>query len=796
MERRPRRAAVVRASVRGGDGDTPKDSRLDDGDEEGSADGGSRKASFIEIIGRRVRESGESGEEEGNGGGGGWFPGWAPKKRVNGAEIDEAVEAKRLERERKEKVAQATAAAEKERKERERVRKAEEKAEKEKLRKEEGGWVGKAWDGVFGDAGKDKKEQDESKKVVMKRKPMTDEMQKKKLRTVEEGKRKERDANDGTTVKAGSNFFGSVLENIQGVFGPAVDVKDDAPASKEGDRIAGEELSSAVEESVEQSIADEGDDDNEVELTPVSDAKRSTGVDTLYSPPEGGGAQKAGGIFEGIINSFPRLSGAKPKPADSIEELSEGNAKSKQIVDEQSSPVASKPGTADSPELEDEIVKSDVAPEKKKLPMKEKAKVPLLSSVRGRASRRGDRKDNLAPVVDVSQEDIAKIRSIFGSETFFATETLSPPGGLIFRGNLRGEPAVVLSKLEKRLHDRLGDKYTLCLAEGEERLRPVVVVCPTARDRRPASPREVYFSIFVGAFTVSTCYARALFVNWQVVEFRSFFNATPEKALAASGGVLGRALTSVLLRFPITSISTAILAVVVLSQLVQRWMARKNNTRICLPAFLPSYQLGSFGSIVQIASPTPTRTALFDIALSGAATLILSSLLLLVIGLHLSTPAGALIFPVHKSMISSSMVVGWLTRTIAGGGQLSIHAPSSLVGLHPMAIVGANCLTIAALNLLPIRQLNGGRIVSAIYGRKTGTMASRVTLLFLLLASSRSNYLFVFLALVLFGPWSLDRPAKNELTEPNNTRAIVGYLFLLLMLSVLLPFPINIPLGL
>jgi membrane-associated protease RseP (regulator of RpoE activity) len=116
-----------------------------------------------------------------------------------------------------------------------------------------------------------------------------------------------------------------------------------------------------------------------------------------------------------------------------------------------------------------------------------------------------------------------------------------------------------------------------------------------------------------------------------------------------------------------------------------------------------------------------------------------------------------------------------------------------VVGLHPMAAVGANCLFIAALNLLPIRQLDGGRIVSALYGRKTAILASRVTIFFLLLASARSSYLFVFLALVMFGPWSLDRPAKNELTEPNAARTWVGYLFLLFMLSVLLPYPSHVP---
>jgi hypothetical protein len=401
---------------------------------------------------------------------------------------------------------------------------------------------------------------------------------------------------------------------------------------------------------------------------------------------------------------------------------------------------------------------------------------------------------SFADVSTVPQSDVAAIRMIFGSETFFATETLSPPGGLIFRGNLRGEPCVTLEKLEKRLEDRLGDKYTLCLAEGEEDLRPVVVVVPTARDKRLPSPRQRFFSSAIAGLTLSTCFARATQASRYVSEFRALFGVDGMTVLKASRGRIFRyASTRLVLQYPIATIAISIIVVVLISQAAQRLMARRHKTRIGLPYLIPSFQLGSFGAIVQVASPTPTRAALFDIALAGAATLVFSSLGLLLVGLWLSVQAGALVVPVPMSTLSSSLILGWLTKIMAGGGRLHVHKGLSLVGLHPVAVIGANCLFIAALNLLPIRQLDGGRIVSAIYGRKTAILASRVTIFFLLLASARSSYLFVFLALVMFGPWSLDRPAKNELTEPNATRALVGYIFLLFMLSVLLPYPNHVP---
>lgn len=388
----------------------------------------------------------------------------------------------------------------------------------------------------------------------------------------------------------------------------------------------------------------------------------------------------------------------------------------------------------------------------------------------------------IAAAVDVSsipQRDVAAIRLIFGSETFFATETLSPPGGLIFRGNLRGEPKATLAKLEERLKARLGDKYTLCLAEGEEDLRPVVVVVPSARDKRPATPRQRIFALACAVMTISTCLARALYANVARPRIRNFYASTTSSPVSAFERILDKS--------PVSSMAFAIAAVVIVSLLVQRFVAARHKTRIALPYLIPSYQLGSFGAVVQLASPTPSRAALFDIALAGAATLVFTSLALLVVGLRMSTSLSTVI-PVPMSLASSSLFIGFLTQQVPQG-KILVDYGRAVIGLHPLAVIGANCLTIAALNLLPIRQLDGGRIVSAIYGRKTAMMASRVTLFFLFLASSKTPYLVVFLTAITFGPWPLDRPAKNELTEPSNLRALVGYIFMLLMVGVLLPYP-------
>lgn len=384
-----------------------------------------------------------------------------------------------------------------------------------------------------------------------------------------------------------------------------------------------------------------------------------------------------------------------------------------------------------------------------------------------------------ADMSSIPQRDVAMIRLIFGSETFFATETLSAPGGLIFRGNLRGEPKTTLSKLEKRLSARLGDKYTLCLAEGEEDLRPVVVVIPTARDKRPATPRQKIFAVFAAVATLSACVGRGAYVNYHKDVIEAYYGPLPRSSIIEKLFYLQTSSALVT--------AVAIAGVLFISQVVQRIVASRSGTRLALPCPIPSYQLGSFGVITHLASPPPSRSALFDIALSGAATVVILSLGLLVVGLRMSTTFSG-VTPVPISMVSSSVIIGFLTQHVPQG-KILIDYSRSLIGLHPLAIIGANCLTIGALNLLPIRQIDGGRIISALYGRKTSALAARVTVLFILFASSKSPFFVVFLVAITFGPWTVDRPAKNELTEPNGLRTLLGYLFMLVMIGVLLPYP-------
>jgi len=124
-------------------------------------------------------------------------------------------------------------------------------------------------------------------------------------------------------------------------------------------------------------------------------------------------------------------------------------------------------------------------------------------------------------VIPIPEEDLKVIQSIFGIDTFFATETISFQEGAIFKGNLRGEPDIVHSRLTQKLSNHFGDKYRLFLVEGTEE-KPVVIILPKTNDPSPATLAQKNLSLVLLVATIVTSLEAAgillgfdLFSNWQ-----------------------------------------------------------------------------------------------------------------------------------------------------------------------------------------------------------------------------------------------------------------------------------------
>lgn len=360
----------------------------------------------------------------------------------------------------------------------------------------------------------------------------------------------------------------------------------------------------------------------------------------------------------------------------------------------------------------------------------------------------------LAPT-PIPEADLSLIRGIFGIDTFFATETIPYQEGVVFKGNLRGEPEAVHNRLTKTLQERLDDKYRLFLVENPDG-KPVMIVLPSRTDPQRTQLGQKAFAVILLIATIAT----SLEVGGILQNFDLLSN--PERFVEALPIALG-------------------LFVVLIAHEIGHWLlARRHQVRLSWPFFLPAVQVGSFGAITRFESLVPSRKALFDIALAGPAFGGITSLLLLVIGLLLSHPGS--LFQLPNQFFQGSILVGSLARVVLGS---ALHSP--VVNIHPLVIIGWLGLVITALNLMPAGQLDGGRIVQAIYGRKTAGRTTFATIVLLGIVSLGNPLAMYWAIVILFLQRDLERPSLNEITEPDDARAALCLLALFLMIATLLP---------
>ncbi|MDX2232603.1 MAG: site-2 protease family protein [Leptolyngbyaceae cyanobacterium bins.349] len=358
-------------------------------------------------------------------------------------------------------------------------------------------------------------------------------------------------------------------------------------------------------------------------------------------------------------------------------------------------------------------------------------------------------------IVPIPADDLKAIQGIFGIDTFFATETIPYQEGVVFRGNLRGEAEASYTRLSTSLQERLSDRYRLFLVENQDG-KPVVIVLPTSRDPQPMTIPQKILAVILVLVTISTC-------------------------LESAGLMLGFDLYAAPSRFAETiPFATGLIAVLAVHEIAHWIIAKRHQVRLSLPFFLPTLQLGSFGALTRFESVLPNRNVLFDVAFAGPAAGGLLSFGMLLTGLLLSHKGS--LFQLPSQFFQGSILVGTLARVVL---QESLQNP--IVDVNPLVVLGWLGLVITALNLLPAGQLDGGRIVQSVYGRKTASRTTIGTLILLGLASLVNGLALYWAVLILFLQRDLERPCANELTEPDDARAALCLLALFLMVVTLLP---------
>ncbi|BCX13120.1 MAG: site-2 protease family protein [Thermosynechococcus sp.] len=388
--------------------------------------------------------------------------------------------------------------------------------------------------------------------------------------------------------------------------------------------------------------------------------------------------------------------------------------------------------------------------------------LPLPSAVSGRSElgpATGEAATPTAPTEKptLPAEDLQAIQSIFSVDTYFATDYLPYKGGVICPGNLRGEAKAVHQQLTERLQAALPDRYRLFMVPNGEG-KPMVVILPIATEPIRSGNLQKLAAVFLAVATLGTCLETSAVLQG----FSLLGNP--------SAGLFQRSLPFALGLFGIAAVR----------ELGHWLMAKRYRARLGPPIFLPAWQLGTFGAFTRLESFLANRSQLFDIGAVGAIAAGSVSLLVLVVGLALSPTAQGLEVP--TLFFQGSILVGTIAKLFLGQ-----QLQSEVVMVHPLVILGWLGLIMTALNLMPAGQLDGGRIVQAIYGSKTARRVTVITLLVLGLVAIVNPLALYWALVILLLQREVDQPSLDEITEPDDTRASLGLLLLFLMAATLIP---------
>ncbi|KAA8490895.1 putative zinc metalloprotease EGY3, chloroplastic [Porphyridium purpureum] len=375
-----------------------------------------------------------------------------------------------------------------------------------------------------------------------------------------------------------------------------------------------------------------------------------------------------------------------------------------------------------------------------------------------------------------SDKDLTKIKKIFGPDTFFASQTVLRSDGVLFRGNLRGDPTKSRLKMEQRLSEACGDKFTLCLIEDELDGRPAVLVMNTWRNLLPVPGRNI-----------NVIWASFLVLGAQWVRFNELYVSN----YFLYGRPYGISAARARGPFPASEFQMLllILMLICVREVAQRVAARRHGVRVGLSILSPSFSEIPISSHTD--SPAASRNVMCDIVGVGAGSMLLASLALFVVGMYMTlNPTFAIRMPVIQAQRSMLIGVG-LGRVFRNRVLQSLDG--ALFGLHPLAMGGMYGMLLCAVNLIPLPQLDGGRLVRALYGRRTSLWINRVTWTAVVLSALWSNFKsisgFVMLVGLLVTPFVHDTPCQDELTPPDAKRTLGSMLLLAIGFAILIPVP-------
>uniref|UniRef100_A0A0D9UWL7 Peptidase M50 domain-containing protein n=1 Tax=Leersia perrieri TaxID=77586 RepID=A0A0D9UWL7_9ORYZ len=353
---------------------------------------------------------------------------------------------------------------------------------------------------------------------------------------------------------------------------------------------------------------------------------------------------------------------------------------------------------------------------------------------------------------------------VFGFDTFFVTSQEPYEGGILFKGNLRGQPAQSYEKIANRLQNKFGDEYKVFLLINPEDEKPVAVVIPrqTLQPETTAVP-EWFAAAAFGVVTIFTLLLR------NVPLLQDNLLSTFDNLELLKDGVYGALVTALIIG---------------VHEIGHILAARDTGIKLAVPYFVPSWQIGSFGAITRIVNIVRNREDLLKVAAAGPLAGFSLGFVLLLLGFILP-PSDGLGLVIDPAVFHESFLVGGLAKLILGDALKE----GTKLSVNPLVLWAWAGLLINAINSIPAGELDGGRIAFSMWGRKISTRISSFAIGLLGISALFSDVAFYWVVLIFFLQRGPIAPLSEEISDPENNYIGIGVAILLLGLLICAPYP-------
>lgn len=375
----------------------------------------------------------------------------------------------------------------------------------------------------------------------------------------------------------------------------------------------------------------------------------------------------------------------------------------------------------------------------------------------------------------ISKQEETELRNCFPWSVYYLQNVEYRPQAVLCRGKLRTNPESAYKTVRANIEAEFGDRFFVVFQESLNGT-PFFALVPNPQSQRQEKPvsEPVTRPILALGLLLITLFTTTI-VGTQLA-------GVTGKKLQADSSLLLQGLPY----------AVALMTILSIHELGHYLAARHYKVRTTLPYFMPvPFFLGTFGAFIQMRSPIPNRKALFDVGIAGPLAGFVVTVPLLIWGLAHSSVVPlsdvSRLFNFESLNPRFSFLLTMLSKLALG----SAFAAKTAIKLHPVAIAGYIGLIVTALNLIPVGQLDGGHIVHAMFGQRTGAAIGQLTRLLVLVLALLEKDLLLWAIILLFMPVA-DEPALNDVSELDNWRDLWGIVALVILVSIILPAPSTI----